>query len=235
MKKPMALIFDLGSTILRETIVNRLSGVTRLLEIAHNPRKTTVQEIMELLGKVEEDIKIRRKESMVEFSFKNLQKLMFDWYNISFDLSPEDLELEFWKSSYMVTMEPDAGRSLEAMFKTNLPLAVVTNSAFSGNVLMWELACQNIDTYFQFLMSSADYGYRKPHPFIFLAAAERIMLEPYEIWYVGDSYINDIIGAANVGMKPVWYNPDYLPSEETHHIAQVHNWLELVELLVKVM
>ena len=235
MKKPMAIIFDLGSTIIKQTATNRLTGITRLLELAHNPRKITVQEIIELLGELENEVKARRKESMVEIPIRSLHKLLFDWYNISFDLSPLELELEYWKSTFMVALEPDARRSIEAMYKTNLPLAIVTNSPFSGDVLKWELACHNLDSYFRFIMSSADYGFRKPHPLLFQGAAERLFLEPYEIWYVGDSFNTDVLGAVNAGMKPIWYNPGHISVDENFEILEVNSWLQLVELLVEVL
>ena len=55
-------------------------------------------------------------------------------------------------------------------------------------------------------MVSSEYGVRKPHRAIFLTAAGKLHLPPGDVWYVGDNYDLDVVGAAGAGMVPVWLN-----------------------------
>lgn len=46
--------------------------------------------------------------------------------------------------------------------------------------------------------------YEKPLPDIFLYTAQQLGVKPEELYYVGDNPINDVTGARNAGMVPVW-------------------------------
>jgi putative hydrolase of the HAD superfamily len=60
--------------------------------------------------------------------------------------------------------------------------------------------------YFSYIITSADYGIRKPHPLIFDMAVKKMQLPKSDIWYVGDSIETDILGAINANLKTIWYN-----------------------------
>ena len=52
-------------------------------------------------------------------------------------------------------------------------------------------------------VSSAEHGYMKPHPSIFLAALQRAGVRADASVMVGDSVTHDVEGARGVGMRPV--------------------------------
>ena len=56
------------------------------------------------------------------------------------------------------------------------------------------------------LIVSGDIGIIKPNRGIFDVARERVGVEEDEIWFVGDSYLNDIVGAKGAGWKALWIN-----------------------------
>jgi putative hydrolase of the HAD superfamily len=53
-------------------------------------------------------------------------------------------------------------------------------------------------------VSSADHGYMKPHPSIYLSALADLDVAPHDAVMVGDSLRHDVEGALNVGMRAVW-------------------------------
>lgn len=53
---------------------------------------------------------------------------------------------------------------------------------------------------FEFILTSAEAGYSKPAPEIFLRAIERLALPKEEVMLVGDSFEDDVAGAERVGM-----------------------------------
>lgn len=66
---------------------------------------------------------------------------------------------------------------------------------------------------------SGEWGFAKPDPRIFRAAAAALGLPTDQIIYVGDRWDVDVIGSAAVGMRPVWLNrlgerrrPDWKPA-----------------------
>lgn len=59
---------------------------------------------------------------------------------------------------------------------------------------------------FRFVVFSQDYGIEKPDPRIFQIAMQEAGCSKEQLLHVGDSLINDVGGAINVGMKCVWLN-----------------------------
>lgn len=207
MIKPKAILFDLGNTILKEGSFERDAGTAKLLEYANNPFNVTPLQIRNLVDELDSEIRPRCSVALIEFPTRIYQKLLYERLGISFDLDPAKLEEEFWNAAFSITLQPYIEDVMEALKEKEIPAGIVSNSAFSGSVLRKELEKQGLIDNFQFVMSSADYGFRKPHPVIFLTAASKLNLHPREIWFVGDSIRDDIVGSLGVGMVPVWYNP----------------------------
>lgn len=67
--------------------------------------------------------------------------------------------------------------------------------------------CIGVDHLFDFVVCSADTGVAKPEAGIFRIALTCAGVDPAKAVHVGDDPVNDIMGAARVGMRTVWYNP----------------------------
>ncbi|MFQ5988927.1 MAG: HAD family hydrolase [Candidatus Methylomirabilales bacterium] len=84
-------------------------------------------------------------------------------------------------------------------------LGIVSN--FYGNLAT---VCDEVGLS-QFLMvavDSAQVGYTKPDPHIFLLALAALKAEPTEAVFVGDSLQRDMAGARGVGMAHIWLTPE---------------------------
>ena len=55
-------------------------------------------------------------------------------------------------------------------------------------------------------ISARDVGAAKPDARVFQAACDRLGLDPQRVLHIGDHPVQDILGAARVGMKTVWVN-----------------------------
>jgi len=63
-----------------------------------------------------------------------------------------------------------------------------------------------IEEQFQHVVISAEHGWRKPHPQIFVDALAALGVEARDALFVGDSPVDDIVGAKGVGMDVAWVN-----------------------------
>ena len=85
-------------------------------------------------------------------------------------------------------------------------LAVITNGNADVNQL-------GLGQYFQFTVSAEDLNRSKPDPEVFMRALALAGVTSREVIHVGDNLITDVQGAAEVGMKTIWFNPEGLDSE----------------------
>jgi putative hydrolase of the HAD superfamily len=67
-----------------------------------------------------------------------------------------------------------------------------------------ELRAAGLHEYFDAIIISGDYGYRKPDPRLFQAALDRLTVAPDQAIFVGDDRYRDVFGAQQLGMKTVW-------------------------------
>lgn len=94
-----------------------------------------------------------------------------------------------------------------------------------------KMQSSNIDKYFKKIVLSDDIGVLKPWPEIFHFALSATQSELRESLMIGDSWENDITGAAKVGMHQVFYNPSRytaLPFTPTYQIADLKELMDLL-------
>jgi putative hydrolase of the HAD superfamily len=107
----------------------------------------------------------------------------------------------------------------------------VSNSSFIGATLEKELTRLGVCHYFKFVISSADYGVRKPDPIIFEVALRRLGLDPARVWFAGDNVGYDIVGGRGAGMFCVAFNPrTEIPPDLGGHTL-ITRWSELPSLI----
>lgn len=75
-------------------------------------------------------------------------------------------------------------------------------------------------------------GYHKPDRRIFQCALQQFGLRAEETIFVGDTWIADVVGAIDAGMKAVWYNPRKNESATNHApLAVIEKLDKLLDLL----
>jgi HAD superfamily hydrolase (TIGR01549 family) len=93
----------------------------------------------------------------------------------------------------------------------NLPqkykVGLVSNFTHAA-VIYTGLEKLNINSYFDAVLVSEAFGWRKPSPKIFREALKRLGVEAEKTLFVGDTPLEDIQGAKDVGMKTV-----FIPSQ----------------------
>jgi len=64
----------------------------------------------------------------------------------------------------------------------------------------------NILKYFDYTLASKDFGLEKPDQAIFERALCDMKVDAEDSFYIGDSYIEDVHGALNAGLRPIFVN-----------------------------
>jgi len=94
-----------------------------------------------------------------------------------------------------------------------------------------EMRTVGIDAYFDPIVVSGDYGFRKPDPRLFEQALVKMGLAPWEVLYVGNDMYRDIYGPKQLGIKTVFFSsnqgrkhmdgvaPDYI----IYNFEELHN------------
>jgi putative hydrolase of the HAD superfamily len=99
--------------------------------------------------------------------------------------------------------EPENAAALSALRDRGLRVACVSNAFGCRAILEGVLRARGLEPFVELTISSADVGYRKPHPLCFRAALDPLGLSPEECLFVGDRLDTDIEGAAGLGMTAV--------------------------------
>jgi putative hydrolase of the HAD superfamily len=122
---------------------------------------------------------------------------------------------------------PDTLESLERLKSNGLSLAIVSNWNSSLKKVVDGL---RLTGYFEFILASAEVGWKKPSPKIFEIALERASAEPARVVHVGDTYQTDVLGARKAGIRGIMLDR----RGGTHHDHEVIKDLsELYPLLVR--
>ncbi len=204
--KPEAVLFDLGDTIIETQAYRLEAGVRALLSAASHRNGAAVEDVVNLARELNVEFGKRANDSSLEYSQQAFHRMLYGSLGVFFDMPEEEVERLYWDNALEFAPEPGVADALEAVRATGLTMGVISNASFSGKVLEHELAKHGLLDYFDFLVSTADYGLRKPHPQIFRVGIQKAAVAPEHAWYVGNSLQYDVDGALGVGLTPVWYN-----------------------------
>ena len=85
---------------------------------------------------------------------------------------------------------------------------------------------------------SAESQIEKPDPRIFDHALDAMDAAPERSFHVGDTWKDDVVGAAGVGMHPVWLNPEGHPvpssARQLPRYSAIRSLAELPDVLARV-
>ncbi|HEX5440430.1 MAG TPA: HAD family hydrolase [Ktedonobacterales bacterium] len=97
-----------------------------------------------------------------------------------------------------------AAKSTLANLAGRYPLGIITNGPSDAQHAV--IAALHLERFFRWRIVSGDptVGIRKPQRGIFDLACDLSASQPERTWYIGDSLVNDIAGAAGAGWRTCW-------------------------------
>lgn len=216
MKRPKMILFDYGQTLVDEETFDGVKGTEAVLQYCtENKYHLTAEQIQQEANAINHELG-RPTEGVTAF--------------------------------------------LEYLVQQGIRTGVISNISFCGQVVEQRIRGLFPGHPFEFILATSEYLFRKPNKRIFWLALEKAGLGPgpqllleqdcktgqysghsfeqsseqssRDVWYIGDQYECDIVGAAGAGLFPIWYtgamDMPYTPHEG---VLTVGNWEEVRAVL----
>lgn len=143
------------------------------------------------------------------------------------------MQEEYANNQKNLHLEENMKHILEYCVKHRIKIGVITNGPSKHQ---WnKIYALDLELYIQkkWIFVSGDIGVAKPNREIFDYAKEKMELLGETIYFVGDSFENDIIGAKKAGWKAIWLNRRGYRRKEGEEKAdyEVKSTEELLQLI----
>lgn len=130
----------------------------------------------------------------------------------------------------------DTISTLEQLKLLGIPVYLLSNSIFKKNVMKKFINQYDLDKYFVNIHFSADYGIRKPHRDLFKIVFDDITkhdttIEMEQVYFVGDNFEADILGAENFGFTPVFINRKHDMDINNKNFIEIKSLNELLQVI----
>ncbi len=127
---------------------------------------------------------------------------------------------------------PGALAVLQAFRSEGRALALITNGTKASQ---WaKIDRFDLGRLFDLILVEEEFGVGKPDPAVYRHALQTLALDPASTVMVGDNWAWDIVGAARVGIAPVWVNREKRPrpaGDPVPGVREVRSVAELPALL----
>ncbi|MDE7293997.1 MAG: HAD-IA family hydrolase [Oscillospiraceae bacterium] len=241
MNKPKMILFDYGQTLANEKKFDGIAGTKALLEYAEENRfDLTPEQVQEEADKINNEIGRfdPERNHLFQIEIPNNMFTNYFYSSLGIKLSPalshDDIDRIFWDASSPAKPTEGIVKLLLYLKDLHIRTGVISNISYSGNVVAKRINTLLPDNSFEFIIATSEYMFRKPNRRIFDLALIKAGLEAGDVWYIGDNFECDIVGAHNAGMTPVLYDG---ASEKRSgkpadfEYLHIHHWDELINVL----
>lgn len=240
---PKAVIFDLGCTLIEYEVVpweelNRLCA-----ESAHAfliSRGYHIPDADQFHRDVEEakaPFRAKAAEKHIEWSVPQVLEPLLRQYGVMTNdhVMDDVFDAYYQPVDRLVYAYPDVVETLQAVRSRVDVIGLISNTVFPERAHRRELERFGIAPFLDFALFSSTYGVRKPHTDIFRHAAAKAGVMPEECVYIGDRWLEDVVGPARVGMPGVLKvqpGRTYPPEAASHpyriaHLSELRQYLEI--------
>ena len=241
MNRPKMILFDYGQTLADEKKFDGIAGTKALLEYAvENKFNLTPEQIQAEADKINNEIGRFDPERIHLFQIEIPNGMFTNYFygslGITFapTLSQDDIDRIFWDASSPAKPTEGISDLLSYLKDVHIRTGVISNIAYSGNVVSERINTLLPDNDFEFIIATSEYMFRKPNRRIFDLALVKAGLEAGDMWYVGDNFECDVVGSHNAGMTPVLYDgASEKRSDKSADFEYLHirHWDELIKII----
>ncbi len=239
MRNPKMILFDYGQTLINEVKFDPVKGIQAVLDTAtENPHSIRAESMMDLYYGLIKDINTPAIDSIamqyIEVPDAFFQNYLYGYFGIKLTKSHEEVELIFETNAHTSIPSEGIGKLLNYLDKGGTRTGVISNTTMSMACLNGLLNSRIPENKFEFVITSSNYIFRKPHPRIFEYVLHTAGLDACDIWFCGDNPKVDIDGAAACGIFPVWYKGCYTITSDitpSCDCLELNDWSRLPGLI----
>ena len=210
MRKFDTLFFDLGGTLIYfdgewgEVTNQANSALVKHMKVAGLKLDfdAFLDDFMTRLGKY---FKSRDTEYIEHTTGSILHETLVEWCKsqVTQELVDSALRAMYKISQSHWKVEEDAHQTLRLLQEQGYRMAILSNAANDDDVQTLVDNAQ-LRPYFEFVLSSAAVGIRKPDPRIFNRGLELLVAQKSRSAMVGDTLEADVFGAQQAGLYSIW-------------------------------
>lgn len=238
MKLPKMILFDYGQTLLDEERFDGVKGTEAVLKYAtKNKYNLTAQQVQEAANQINDELGRYKPETrhlyQVEVPNSMFCPYLYESQGIELSLKQSEIDRVFWDASSPGKPTEGIVEFLKFLKEKGIRTGVISNITYAPEVVAERINRELPDNEFEFIIATSGYLFRKPNKRIFELALEKADLSADEVWYIGDNYNCDVIGARDAGIFPVWYVGALdMPYEEQKDVLTVKDWKALRDILM---
>ena len=137
---------------------------------------------------------------------------------------------QYWRAHQPknTVLYPDAMDTIAELRRRGYKIGILTNGEADSQ--RYKVESTGLLDLVDALTISGETDTRKPDPEISRLTAEKLGLKPEECAFVGDTFLNDIYGAHQAGMTPVWIWPHSKARYAEVDVIRIYRLKELLDL-----
>lgn len=227
MKK--GILIDMGDTIVHNLGMSFKRALEHVYELNKNKKVSKTKYLKDSLQIINDCFKTR---TIIEVRAIDFLRLISETFNLEFDKPLEEVEIEFANSFSKIERVKNIEELLIYFKEKGYPIVVLSNTCFSNKTI--RLMLGDLNKYFDDVIVSSEYMARKPYKAFFdLGLSKFKGVNKRDIYYIGNSFYNDVYGANNASIYPIWFNekkekkPDNL---NVNDYIEITNYNQLIEM-----
>ncbi len=232
MRKPRMILFDYGQTLINEKEFDGVAGTRAVLRYAtKNKYNRTAEEVQAAADEINQELgrfdPKRRHLFQIEVPNHMFTAFLYQSMGIELSLTPPEIDRVFWDEASPGAPTEGIEDFLTYLKEQSIRTGVISNITYCGEVVEERISRLLPFHDFEFIIATSEYMFRKPNKRIFELALEKAELPPEDVWYIGDNYQCDVVGARNAGLFPVWYTGASAQPKGKKDTLTVSHWSEL--------
>lgn len=242
MKLPKMILFDYGQTLVNEQKFDGVKGTEAVLKYAtENKHHLTAEQVQQEAVAINQELGRfdPMKQHLVEIEVPNtmFSPYLYESQGIEIPLSTSEIDKIFWDAASPGVATDGIKEFLSFLKESGIRTGVISNITYAQEVVVDRINRLLPENEFEFILTSSNYIFRKPHQRIFKLALEKAGLAAEDVWYIGDRFECDAKGAIGAGMTPIWYIGaiDVPQEKQQKDIFTIREWWELQEKLEKLL
>lgn len=235
MIKVRAIVFDLFDTLLHDVKFDFDSGLSYLHENILS-KDTDKAEFLDYAATYWKGLYDKRSEDNSEVAFEDELLDFQNKYGFKVNYQLEDILFNFALEVNATELFNDTISTLEQLNLLGIPVYLLSNSIFKKNVMKKIINQYDLEKYFINIHFSADYKVRKPHKDLFKIVFDDIKnydasIEKEQVYFIGDNFEADILGAESFGFTPVFINRTQDTNINNKNFIEIKSLNELLEVI----